>query len=71
MDEKGECWFTQRGYTQENGDELEDVPKLTQDQIDELELGFHPWYEIEEDVYHTIADCLDGTVESLFPIKRE
>jgi len=65
----GVQWFINRGYTQSNGDELEEIPEITQEHIDELALDIHPWREIEEDVYPTIASYLEDTIKSLFPEK--
>lgn len=67
----GVQWFINRGYAQENGDELEDIPEITQEHIEELALDIHPWRDIEEDVYPTIAFHLDDTIKSLFPDKGE
>jgi hypothetical protein len=69
MENLGVQWFINRGYTQENGEELEEIPVITQEHIDELALEIHPWREIEEDVYPTIAYYLDDTIKSLFPDK--
>ena len=69
MENLGVQWFINRGYTQENGEELEEIPVITQEHIDELALDIHPWREIEEDVYPTIACYLDDTIKSLFPDK--
>lgn len=63
----GVQWFINRGYTQENGEELEEVPVITQEHIDELALDIHPWRDIEEDVYPTIQAYLSDTIKSLFP----
>lgn len=71
MENLGVQWFINRGYTQENGEELEEVPEITQEHIEELALDIHPWREIEEDVYPTIACYLDDTIKSLFPDKGE
>ena len=71
MENLGVQWFINRGYTQENGEELEEIPVITQEHIDELALDIHPWREIEEDVYPTIACYLDDTIKSLFPDKGE
>lgn len=71
MENLGVQWFINRGYTQENGEELEEIPVITQEHIDELALDMHPWREIEEDVYPTIACYLDDTIKSLFPDKGE
>lgn len=71
MENLGVQWFINRGYMQENGEELEEIPVITQEHIDELALDIHPWREIEEDVYPTIACYLDDTIKSLFPDKGE
>ncbi|RUP38892.1 MAG: hypothetical protein EKK63_10990 [Acinetobacter sp.] len=67
----GVQWFINRGYTQENGEELEEVPEITQEHIEELALDIHPWRDIEEDVYPTIQAYLSDTIESLFPDKGD
>lgn len=67
----GVQWFINRGYTQENGEELEDIPEITKEHIEELALDMHPWRDIEEDVYPTIASHLDDTIKSLFPDKSD
>ena len=67
----GVDWFIRRGYTQEDGSELEEVPDITQEMIDELAMDLHPWREIEEDVYPTIESYLVDTIKSLFPDKDE
>ena len=67
----GVQWFINRGYTQENGEELEEVPEITQEHIEELALDIHPWRDIEEDVWPTIQTYLSDTIESLFPDKGE
>lgn len=67
----GVQWFINRGYTQENGEELEEVPEITQEHIEELALDIHPWRDIEEDVWPTIQAYLSETIESLFPDKGE
>lgn len=71
MEKLGVDWFINRGYTQENGDELEEIPDITEEMIEELALDIHPWRDIEEDVYPTIAAYLKDTIESLFPDKGE
>lgn len=65
----GVDWFIRRGYTQENGEELEEVPIITPSMADELSLDLHPWRTIEEDSYDHIRAQFIDTVESLFPIK--
>lgn len=67
----GVQWFINRGYTQENGDELEEVPEITQEHIEELALDMHPWREIEEDVWPSIQSNFIDTIRSLFPDKGE
>lgn len=67
----GVQWFINRGYTQENGEELEEVPEITQEHIEELALDMHPWREIEEDVWPSIQSNFIDTIRSLFPDKGE
>lgn len=67
----GVQWFINRGYNLENGEELEDIPEITKEHIEELALDMHPWRDIEEDVYPTIASHLEDTIKSLFPDKGE
>jgi hypothetical protein len=69
MQELGVHWFSARGYTQADGEELKEVPEITEALIEELGLDLHPWREIEEDVYGHITDGLRDTIESMFPDK--
>ncbi len=71
MENLGVQWFINRCYTQENGEELEEIPVITQEHIEELALDMHHWKEIEEDVYPTIQAYLSDTIKSLFPDKNE
>lgn len=63
-------WFISRGYTQENGEELKEVPTITSKMADELSLDLHPWRTIEEDSYENIREKFIYTINSLFPIKN-
>lgn len=60
-------WFIERGYTNPDGSELEDIPPITEEMLEELALDMHPWREIEEDVYPLIQSHFSDTIESLFP----
>lgn len=62
-------WFIERGYTNPDGSELEEVPRISAEQIEELALDMHPWREIEEDVWPRIHDGLGDTIDSMFPKK--
>jgi hypothetical protein len=66
----GVQWFINRGYTKPDGSELEEVPEITQELIDELAMDMHPWREIEEDVWGYIQAYFKETIESMFPEKE-
>lgn len=63
----GVDWFIERGYTNPDGSELEDIPPITEEHLEELALDMHPWREIEEEVYPYIQARFRDTIESLFP----
>jgi hypothetical protein len=63
----GVDWFIERGYTNPDGSELEDIPPITEEMIQELGDDMHPWRDLEEDVYPRIQANFKDTIESLFP----